>query len=155
MKRFVFFLSLIHCYVSTILANPLLVAVLMVKNEELVMESTLQPLVDAGITDFLIYDTGSTDQTIQVTQNFFIQNNITNFVIKQGDWVDFSTCRNRALELAEEYFPDATFMLMLDAEWILHNGEQLLQFCESEKCETKKLYFIKLNSLKNHEDHLP
>ena len=146
MKRLIFFLSLFNFCIGMVVADPLLVAVLMVKNEEPVMQTTLQPLVDAGITDFLIYDTGSTDQTIQVTQNFFIQNNITNFVIKQGDWVDFSTCRNRALELAEEYFSDATFMLMLDAEWILHNGEQLLQFCESEKFETKKLYFIKLNS---------
>ncbi len=146
MKRFIFFLSLIYYCPSMVLANPLLVTVLMVKNEELVMQSTLQPLVDAGITDFLIYDTGSTDQTIQVTQDFFIKNNITNFVIEQGDWVDFSTCRNRALQLAEQYFPQAIFMLMLDAEWILHNGEQLLQFCESEKFETKKLYFIKLNS---------
>ncbi len=135
------FLLLFGCKAQ---AESLLVAVLMVKNEEPVMELTLQPLVDAGITDFLIYDTGSTDQTIQVTQDFFIKNNITNFVIEQGDWVDFSTCRNRALELTEEYFPQAIFMLMLDAEWILHNGEQLLSYCQQEKNKEAALYFIKI-----------
>ncbi len=126
-------------------AESLLVAVLMVKNEEPAMELTLQPLVDAGITDFLIYDTGSTDQTIQVTQNFFIKNDITNFVIEQAEWVDFSTCRNRALQLAEQYFSDATFMLMLDAEWILHNGEELLKFCKEHEHSDENLYGIKVS----------
>ena len=64
-------LLLSSCLLKT---DPLLVAVLMVKNEAPVMEMTLQPLVDAGITDYLIYDTGSTDNTIQVTNDFFIQN---------------------------------------------------------------------------------
>ncbi len=125
-------------------AEPLLVAVLMVKNEEPVMELTLQPLVDAGITDFLIYDTGSTDQTVQVTQDFFIKNNITNFVIEQGDWVDFSTCRNRALELTEKYFPQAIFMLMVDAEWILSKSDELLKFCKEHEHDLDKIYAIKV-----------
>jgi tetratricopeptide (TPR) repeat protein len=129
---------------TLIFTDPLLVAVLMVKNEEAVMEMTLQPLVDAGITDFLIYDTGSTDDTIQITQDFFINNNITNFVIEQGEFIDFATSRNKALELTELYFPDATFMLMLDAEWILHNGIALLQCCEQEKNNLTALYHIKL-----------
>jgi hypothetical protein len=128
-------------------ADSLLVAVLMVKNEAPVMEMTLQPLVDAGITDFLIYDTGSSDTTIQITQDFFINNNITNFVIEQGKWIDFATCRNRALELTEQHFPDATFMLMLDAEWILHNGADLLQFCKEHTDDTQSLYSIQIQTL--------
>jgi tetratricopeptide (TPR) repeat protein len=136
-------LFLILCGNSVFLnADPLLVAVLMVKNEALVMEITLQPLVDAGITDFLIYDTGSTDNTIQITQDFFISNNISNFVIAQGEFIDFATSRNRALELTEQHFPEATFMLMLDAEWILHNGSDLLKHCQNQQNSTQVLYLI-------------
>ena len=50
--------------------SPLMV-VLMVKNEEPVMLKTLQPLVDGGINTFFIFDTGSTDKTIEITQQFF------------------------------------------------------------------------------------
>jgi tetratricopeptide (TPR) repeat protein len=142
-KHFIIFLFALF-NANFLQSNPLLVAVLMVKNEEPVMHMTLQPLVDAGIKDFLIYDTGSTDNTIDVTKQFFIENNISNFVIEQAKWVDFSTCRNRALELTEQYFPDATFMLMLDAEWLLCNGAALLDFCEDQQDETPTLYLIKL-----------
>jgi glycosyltransferase involved in cell wall biosynthesis len=126
--------------------DPILVAVLMVKNEAPVIEMTLQPLVDAGITDFLIYDTGSTDTTIQITQDFFISNNITNFVIEQGEWIDFATSRNRALELTEQHFPNATFMIMLDAEWILHNGTDLLKYCKDQQNSSSTLYLIQLRA---------
>jgi glycosyltransferase involved in cell wall biosynthesis len=102
--------------------------------------------VDVGITDFLIYDTGSTDQTIEITQHFFIKNNISNFVIESGEWVDFSVSRNKALELTEQHFPSATFMLMLDAEWILHNGSDLLEYCQEQQNNSEILYFIKLTT---------
>ena len=87
MKRYIFLSTVLFVTGLQLCADPLLVAVLMVKNEEPVMELTLQPLVDAGIKDFLIYDTGSVDHTIEVTQEFFIKNNISNFVIEQGDWL--------------------------------------------------------------------
>lgn len=120
----------------------LLVAVLMVKNEEKVMVTTLQPLVDAGITQFLIYDTGSTDNTIEITKEFFIKNKIQNFVIEQGPWIDFAASRNQALKLTEEHFPNTTFILMLDAEWILHNGADLLRFCQEQKTKSNAVYMV-------------
>jgi tetratricopeptide (TPR) repeat protein len=137
-------LSIVLFFNTKITTDPLLVAVLMVKNEAPVMQVTLQPLVDAGITDFFIYDTGSTDQTIEITKNFFIKNNISNFVIESGEWIDFSASRNKALELTEQHFPSATFMLMLDAEWILHNGDALLQCCQHQKDNDTPIYLIKL-----------
>jgi tetratricopeptide (TPR) repeat protein len=143
--RILFFITFFSHVV--LYCQPLLVAVLMVKNEEPVMQMTLQPLVDAGIKDFLIYDTGSTDNTIDVTKQFFIENNISNFVIEQAEWVDFATCRNRALDLTEQYFPDATFMLMLDAEWILHNGSDLLAYCKQHENDFEVLYMIQLKGL--------
>ena len=143
MKRQILLYAALLFNIMFIKADPLLVAVLMVKNEESVMEMTLQPLVDADITDFLIYDTGSTDDTIKIIQQFFIKNNIVNFVIEQGEWIDFAASRNKALELTEQHFPQATFMLMLDAEWILHNGKDLLQFCKQEKYQTSIAYQLR------------
>jgi tetratricopeptide (TPR) repeat protein len=137
---------------STIFADPLLVAVLMVKNEASVMATTLQPLVDAGIKDYFIYDTGSTDDTINNTKAFFKKNNITSFKIAQEPWIDFSASRNRALRLTEQTYPDAIFMLMLDAEWHLCQGKKLMQFCQQEKYSACTLYCMRIKSVQT--DHV-
>lgn len=131
-----FLCTLVMCLqcISAILPtayDPLLVVVLMVKNEETVMRATLQPFIDAGINDYLIFDTGSTDNTIQVTRDFFDEYGITHGYILQEPFIDFATSRNRALDLAQERFPQAAFMLMLDAEWYLNDACALLEFCET------------------------
>jgi len=118
--------------------DPLLVIVLMVKNEahierqEPVVIETLKPYVEAGIDAYLIFDTGSTDTTIEVTQDYFNQKGIARGFITQEPFIDFATSRNRALELAQEKFPNACFMLMPDAEWYMHNVEGLIEFCKKE-----------------------
>ena len=56
--------------------DPLLVIVLMVKDEQDFIQPTLQPYVDAGIKNFFIFDTKSTDSTVEVTREFFKKNNI-------------------------------------------------------------------------------
>lgn len=116
--------------VSQIFYDPILVVVLMVKNEETVMRATLQPFVDGGINSFFIFDTGSTDNTIAVTQDFFDEYGITHGYIMQEPFIDFGTSRNRALDLAEKKFPNAAFMVMLDAEWYLNDAKALVEFCE-------------------------
>jgi glycosyltransferase involved in cell wall biosynthesis len=110
--------------------DPILVVVLMVKNEETVMRATLQPFVDGGVNSFFIFDTGSTDNTIAVTEEFFAEHGITQGYIAQEPFVDFATSRNRALDLAQEQFPQAAFMVMLDAEWYLNDARALVEFCE-------------------------
>jgi hypothetical protein len=112
--------------------ESLLAVVLMVKDEEAAMEATLKPLVEGGIKSFLIFDTGSTDKTVEVTEDFFRKNGIEYACIIQEPFVNFEVSRNRALDLAEEVFPNARFLLMPDAEWILHNVEGLLEFCNRE-----------------------
>jgi hypothetical protein len=110
--------------------DPILVVVLMVKNEETVMRATLQPFIDGGINSFFIFDTGSTDNTIAVTEDFFAEHGITQGYIAQEPFIDFATSRNRALDLAQEQFPQAAFMVMLDAEWYLNDARALVEFCE-------------------------
>jgi tetratricopeptide (TPR) repeat protein len=110
--------------------NPLLVIILMVKDEAHVMRSTLEPYLKAGIDSYLILDTGSTDTTVETTQLLFEEYGAQHGYIVQKPFVDFATSRNHALEFAEQYFPNAAFFLMIDAEWYLHDVPGLIQFCK-------------------------
>ena len=118
------------CAATENIYDPLLVVVIMVKNEETVMRATLQPFVDGGVTSFFVFDTGSTDKTVEVTQQFFAENNLENAYIEQEPFIDFATSRNRALDRAQEIFPNAAFMVMIDAEWYINDARGLLQFCQ-------------------------
>ena len=116
--------ELLHNY------DPLLVVVIMVKNEETVICSTLQPFIVGGVDSFFVLDTGSTDRTVEVTQQLFAKHAIERAYIAQESFIDFATSRNRALELAQEKFPYAAFMLMIDAEWYINDARALVDFCQ-------------------------
>jgi glycosyltransferase involved in cell wall biosynthesis len=133
-------------FVHNIFSEPLLVVVLMVKNEAAVIEATLQPFVDGGITDFVVFDTGSNDNTPEVATQFFKQYTDVTAHIVQEPFVDFSTSRNRALETVETLFPQATFMLMPDAEWYMHKVEGLVQFCVEHKDDIWASYLVPIRS---------
>lgn len=137
------------------LDKNLIVIVLMVKNEESVICQTLQPLVDQGIQSYVIFDTGSTDNTVNVVKKYFKKHNIGNAHIFQESFIDFSTSRNRALELAEKQFPHAHFMLMLDAEWYLEHGEHLVTFCKQYKNNPADAYLIRINSAGGQDFFIP
>lgn len=130
--------------IQVLVADPLLVVVLMVKNEEHVVQKTLEPYVQGGIDAYLIYDTGSDDATMQVAHDYLHNSGITNFFIRQEPFIDFATSRNRALVYAQELFPQATFMLMPDAEWYMHNAEGLVQFCKEHKDASCPLYLLRI-----------
>lgn len=130
--------------IAHIHANPLLVITIMVKNESGVICQTLQPYVDIGLDCFLIYDTGSTDRTPDIAQEFFNNNNISAGYIIEEPFIDFATSRNRALELTYQQFPHATFILMIDAEWYIHNVNQLLRFCHAHRYDTEPAYLLRL-----------
>jgi len=127
-------------------ADPLLVVVLMVKDEAPVIVKTLQPFVDGGVKDFIIFDTGSTDGTQEVAANFFKQHGIVNVHIIEEPFVDFSTSRNHALEAVERVFPQATFMLMPDAEWYMHGADGLLEFCAQHKDDNQPSYLVSIRN---------
>ncbi len=135
---------MLHFCVFSIYSSDLLVTVIMVKNEAHVMERTLQPLVDGGVTSFFILDTGSTDDTIKVTHDFFAKNMIDSYQIAQEPFINFAASRNRALELTEHYFPQSKFMLMIDAEWVVHGVDKLLDFCADKMFEHEPLYLIRV-----------
>ena len=130
-------------------AEPLLVVAIMVKNEEAVIQKTLEPYLKADPEGkniaYLVFDTGSTDLTIQKALELFKMYGITNCHICQEEFVDFSTSRNRALDLVEHYYPKATFVLMPDAEWYINDVPALLAYCNKEKNnEQFGPYFIRI-----------
>ena len=117
---------------------------LMVKNESPVIIDTLAPLVKGGIDSYMVLDTGSIDDTIEKTENYFKEHGITNYIIEQEEFVDFEVSRNRCLELSDQYFPETKFVLMLDAEWIVKNVDQLISFCEQENNNSFSSYRLQL-----------
>jgi len=129
----IFFSAPIMCTSSSINAwgsyDPVITVVLMVKNEEPVIVQTVDPFIKGGIDSFLIFDTGSTDNTIAVVEEHFKKNGVTSYVIEQEPFIDFATSRNRALELAECHFPRAGYFIMPDAEWYIQGAEALRAFC--------------------------
>lgn len=128
------------------LHNPLIVAVLMIKNEAHVICQTLQPLVDAGIDSYFIFDTGSTDGTVGIVTDYLKKNNIQHVYIDQEPFVNFAVSRNRCLELAEQRFPQAVFMLLLDAEWYLQHADKLVAFCRQHKNAEFDAYLMRLKT---------
>ena len=113
--------------------DNLLTVVIMVKNEVDVIVPTLQSFVDAGITNFLVFDTGSSDGTQAKTREYFNACVFEHAYIVEEPFVDFATSRNRALDIAEQIFTNTTFFVMLDAEWYIHNAQELITYCEKHK----------------------
>lgn len=127
---------------------PLLVVVLMIKNEASSIQATLSSYVAGGIKHFFIFDTGSTDNTLSLVHDYFQQYPVV-ASIEQEPFIDFAQSRNRALELAENTFSDAVFFIMPDAEWHLQYPLELLRFCAEERHQATPLYLltIKMNSI--------
>ena len=61
---------------------------------------------------FVIYDTGSTDDTIEIVRAILEEASVSHR-IETGDFIDFSHARNAALNLVP---PDIDWVLMLDAD---------------------------------------
>lgn len=130
----VFFLFFTFSFLK---ADPLLVVALMVKNEEAVIQKTLEPYLIADssgkLISYLIFDTGSTDNTIVKVRELFQMYGAVHYKIFQEEFVDFSTSRNRALDLVKQEYPSATFVLMPDAEWYINDVSGLIQYCIKER----------------------
>lgn len=124
-------------------SDPLLVILLMVKNEKDVIVPTLESYLPKGpdrqeaLKDigYVLYDTGSTDGTQEAAREFFERNGVVHFVIKEEPFVkdNFAASRNNGLAFTRAHFPTSTFILFPDAEWYLSSADLLLEFCRAEK----------------------
>jgi glycosyltransferase involved in cell wall biosynthesis len=100
---------------------------IMVKNEKKRIHVTLNSIVD--VADYLIvYDTGSTDNTLQIICDFCKENKIKLELI-QGEFENFSKSRNVLLDHADNV--DVNYILLLDTNDELRNGKRLLNIIPS------------------------
>ena len=122
--------------------KPLVTIALMVKDEEPVIEATLETYIGRPEVAFFIFDTGSTDRTLEVSEAFFKKHNIKNYAFGQEPFINFAASRNRGLRLAEKAFPSASFIVMPDAEWYFTGVDSLVDFCKQEKNADHAVYLM-------------
>jgi glycosyltransferase involved in cell wall biosynthesis len=87
---------------------------MIVRDESAIIERCLEsvlPWVDC----YVILDTGSTDETPAIIASFFSDRGVPGEV-HLGRFIDFSTSRNEALELAEAAALDYDYVLFIDAD---------------------------------------
>ena len=114
--------------------KPLLELVMIVKNAENVIVETLLS-VRNFIDHFTILDTGSTDKTVELIKDTL--KNVKGCVYEEP-FIDFSTSRNRVLELAGN---KCEYTLMLDDTYNLNGGKELRKILKSKN---KDCYCIRI-----------
>lgn len=109
-----------------VMTAPLLGLVMIVKNEAHGLADTLRSF-KPHVDHWLVFDTGSTDGTQAIVH---AELDGIPGVLVEGDFIDFATARNRALEAFEKLYPDVPFVVMPDADDILTRGHALRAFLE-------------------------
>jgi glycosyltransferase involved in cell wall biosynthesis len=103
---------------------PHIALLMMLKNEEKRLLVSLKSVIGI-VKSLVIYDTGSTDNTIQILKDFSSENDIE-LRLKHGEFVNFCVSRNVSLDFADS-FDDIDFLLLLDCNDELQGGENLLK----------------------------
>ena len=117
--------------------EPTIGMLIMVKNEHRRIHVTLESLLTDGGDDsgrnayvdaLIVYDTGSTDDTVEIIKAFSEKHRINLYMI-QGEFVNFSVSRNVSLEYADTI--PVKFLLLMDTNDELRGGEKLRAFTKS------------------------
>jgi len=85
---------------------------LMLKNEEESIDATMNSIKD-HIDHVIVYDTGSTDKTIEIIKSKCERHNQTLYLKQVNHFHSFPESRNEAIEFAETV--DVKYVLMMDA----------------------------------------
>lgn len=118
--------------------KPHIALLMMMKDEEKRLHVSLESVV--GIVDSIVaYDTGSTDNTLQILRDFSDKHKIP-LRLKEGEFVNYSISRNVSLDFADT-FDDIDFLLLLDVNDELRGGDKLLKFV-NEHIDTKFNAFL-------------
>lgn len=118
--------------------KPSIGLVMMLKNEKKQLHVSLNSIV--GYVDCLIiYDTGSTDNTVEIIKNHCEKHKINLYLI-QGVFENFSVSRNVLLKYADKI--DVKYLLMLDCNDQLRGGEHLLKFAKDQQYSKHTGYLV-------------
>ena len=117
--------------------NNFLALTMMVKDEAITIKKSLNSVKDI-IDSVIIYDTGSTDNTVSIINKWCNENNKPLY-IKHGEFCDFSKSRNTLLEFAETIDNPPKYLLLLDSNDELRNTENLVSFIKGTNCTGYKL----------------
>jgi len=103
---------------------------MMVKNEQKRLHVTLDSVI-GHVDSLVVFDTGSTDNTVQILKNFSAKHNIP-LRLKEGEFENFSASRNVSLDFADT-FEDIDYLVLLDTNDELRGGDELRKFCMGYK----------------------
>jgi hypothetical protein len=115
-----------------------LVLVMMVKNEDkriLISFDSIKSICNT----FVILDTGSTDNTIEVIKKYCDDNKIS-LHLKHADFVDFEISRNVLLDFCDEVLPINTYLFLFDCNDELRNQDALVKFINSYTGKSSAFY---------------
>lgn len=110
----------------------------MLKNEEKRLYVTLNSVVGA-VDSIIVYDTGSTDSTPTILDEFAKKYTIPLYV-KNGEFVNFSVSRNEALDFADTIGTD--FLLLMDCNDELRGKDELRRFCTSQMLSDETAWMV-------------
>ncbi len=100
---------------------------MMVKNEEARILVSLESVI-GSVDAIIIYDTGSTDKTVEIIQAFCEKEKINLYMI-QGTFVNFATSRNVSLDYADKI--NVQYLLLLDCNDELRGGKKLKEYTKT------------------------
>lgn len=114
---------------------------MMVKNEEKTILKSLNSCKRV-VTHVKIYDTGSTDDTLNIIQQFKTENPKLDVQVIEGEFVDFATSRNVLLDFVDLDM-NIQFALLLDSNDELQGPDEFNLFVkgESEKTRENSQYY--------------
>lgn len=118
--------------------TPIIGCLMMVKNEEKRIHVSLES-VTGTVDCMIIYDTGSTDKTIEIITNHCEKHKLNLYMI-QGDFVNFSVSRNISLDYADT--KEIDFILLLDTNDELKGGDKLKKLAINELFTSNIIYLV-------------
>jgi glycosyltransferase involved in cell wall biosynthesis len=119
--------------------KPHIAVLIMMKNEEKRLHVTLESVV-GNVDSIVVYDTGSTDNTLTILKEFSKKHKIP-LRLKEGVFVNFSESRNILIDFADT-FDDIDFILFMDVNDELREGKKLKKFAEEEMNSKNNAYLM-------------
>jgi len=119
--------------------RPHIALLMMCKNESKRILVTLNSVV-GHVDSFVIYDTGSTDNTIEMVKSFSDKHSIP-LHLKEGVFENFAASRNVSLDFADT-FTEIDYLLLMDVNDELRGGDELRVFAQEYIDKPKTAFLV-------------